>query len=250
MGSDQSSWTPYNYKDCSLGMCSIYCPQFCYFIFPQPPPPDSASTSPFTPLIIAVIGVLVSAFVLVSYYTIVTRYCTRARSGDAEYPPAGNQWQSAAAAIGLEEAAIRSIAVRRYRRAEGLIEAAECAVCLSEFEEEERLRLLPKCGHAFHVPCIDAWLKSHSNCPLCRAAVVAASPPVDSDPCELREVIVVVEEEEQEVPKSPNRNAEEENGARRMRRSVSLGDVRVSKGDFGDDLGRNRCRSSRGLNFA
>ncbi|KAL1540033.1 RING-type E3 ubiquitin transferase [Salvia divinorum] len=241
MGSDQSSWTPYNYKDCSLGMCSIYCPQSCYFIFPPPPPPESVSGSPFTPLIIAVIGVLASAFVLVSYYTVVTRYCTRARSAS---PPAAGQWQ--AEASGLEEAAIRSIAVFRYRRAEGLVEAAECAVCLSEFEEEERLRLLPKCSHAFHLPCIDAWLKSHSNCPLCRAAVVAASPPVDVDSYELREVIVVVEEEQEVVGvgavKSPNQN-------RHLRRSVSLGDVRVSMGEFGEDLGRKRCRSSRGFNF-
>lgn len=51
------------------------------------------------------------------------------------------------------------------------MESSDCAVCLSEFEEEERLRLLPKCSHAFHVPCIDTWLKSHSNCPLCRAGI-------------------------------------------------------------------------------
>lgn len=44
-------------------------------------------------------------------------------------------------------------------------------MCLSEFQEEERLRMLPKCSHAFHVACIDTWLKSHSNCPLCRAEI-------------------------------------------------------------------------------
>lgn len=47
----------------------------------------------------------------------------------------------------------------------------ECAVCLSEFENEEHGRVLPKCKHAFHVECIDAWFQFHSNCPLCRASV-------------------------------------------------------------------------------
>ncbi|KAH1150402.1 hypothetical protein AAZX31_16G069900 [Glycine max] len=43
-----------------------------------------------------------------------------------------------------------------------------CAVCLEEFEEGEELRRLPECMHFFHVACIDAWLYSHSNCPVCR----------------------------------------------------------------------------------
>ncbi|VAI49637.1 unnamed protein product [Triticum turgidum subsp. durum] len=44
----------------------------------------------------------------------------------------------------------------------------ECAVCLSEFEDEDRLRLLPKCSHAFHPDCIGEWLASHVTCPVCR----------------------------------------------------------------------------------
>ncbi|CAI9105396.1 OLC1v1004307C1 [Oldenlandia corymbosa var. corymbosa] len=49
--------------------------------------------------------------------------------------------------------------------------APECAVCLSEFEDGESLRVLPGCKHSFHVECIDLWFRSHSNCPLCRAPV-------------------------------------------------------------------------------
>ncbi|XP_008235118.2 PREDICTED: RING-H2 finger protein ATL64 [Prunus mume] len=47
----------------------------------------------------------------------------------------------------------------------------ECAVCLSEFEDEEQGRVLPKCNHTFHLECIDTWFQSQSNCPLCRAPV-------------------------------------------------------------------------------
>ncbi|XP_054785858.1 RING-H2 finger protein ATL5-like [Prosopis cineraria] len=47
----------------------------------------------------------------------------------------------------------------------------ECAVCLSEFQEDEDGRLLPNCNHCFHTYCIDTWFRSHSNCPICRALV-------------------------------------------------------------------------------
>ncbi|KAJ8898607.1 hypothetical protein K2173_004220 [Erythroxylum novogranatense] len=47
----------------------------------------------------------------------------------------------------------------------------ECCVCLSEFQDSEEGRVLPKCTHAFHISCIDMWFQSHSNCPLCRQPV-------------------------------------------------------------------------------
>lgn len=58
--------------------------------------------------------------------------------------------------------------VRGLRKTEGSGDL-ECAVCLSEFGEEETLRLLPKCSHAFHPDCIDEWLATHTSCPVCRA---------------------------------------------------------------------------------
>lgn len=47
----------------------------------------------------------------------------------------------------------------------------ECAVCLSEFQQNETGRVLPKCNHGFHLECIDTWFLSNSTCPLCRAPV-------------------------------------------------------------------------------
>ncbi|XP_019462624.1 PREDICTED: E3 ubiquitin-protein ligase RING1-like isoform X2 [Lupinus angustifolius] len=73
---------------------------------------------------------------------------------------------------GLQQSLIDSITVFKYRKEEGLIDGTVCSVCLGEFEQQENLRLLPKCSHAFHIPCIDTWLRSHKNCPLCRAPVV------------------------------------------------------------------------------
>jgi hypothetical protein len=40
----------------------------------------------------------------------------------------------------------------------------ECTICLEEFKNKQILRKL-KCGHMFHIKCIDKWLKIHKNCP-------------------------------------------------------------------------------------
>ncbi|KAF5745156.1 RING-H2 finger protein ATL78-like [Tripterygium wilfordii] len=49
---------------------------------------------------------------------------------------------------------------------------SECVICLSEFTPGDRVRLLPKCNHGFHVRCIDKWLSSHSSCPTCRHCLI------------------------------------------------------------------------------
>ena len=60
-------------------------------------------------------------------------------------------------------------------------EELECVICLSGFEEGEVGRSLPKCGHVFHVECIDMWLSSHCNCPICRAPIVCGGDGVQND---------------------------------------------------------------------
>uniref|UniRef100_A0A0D9XWX7 RING-type E3 ubiquitin transferase n=1 Tax=Leersia perrieri TaxID=77586 RepID=A0A0D9XWX7_9ORYZ len=49
--------------------------------------------------------------------------------------------------------------------------ATQCVVCLAEYEEKDVLRVLPYCGHGFHVACIDIWLMNHSTCPVCRISL-------------------------------------------------------------------------------
>ncbi|GAU31733.1 hypothetical protein TSUD_215350 [Trifolium subterraneum] len=55
---------------------------------------------------------------------------------------------------------------------EGKTEELECVICLSYIEKGEIGKKLPKCGHVFHVECIDMWLNSHCNCPICRSLIV------------------------------------------------------------------------------
>ncbi|KAF3434149.1 hypothetical protein FNV43_RR25252 [Rhamnella rubrinervis] len=50
-------------------------------------------------------------------------------------------------------------------------EDAQCTVCLVEYHNDDVLRILPYCGHSFHVTCIDIWLQQHSTCPVCRISL-------------------------------------------------------------------------------
>jgi E3 ubiquitin-protein ligase ATL6/9/15/31/42/55 len=54
----------------------------------------------------------------------------------------------------------------------------ECAVCLNEFQHNDKIRLLPTCYHVFHQDCIDVWLPSHMNCPVCRSKLTPDVPDI------------------------------------------------------------------------
>ncbi|CAL9762753.1 unnamed protein product [Musa acuminata subsp. burmannicoides] len=79
-------------------------------------------------------------------------------------------------ATGFDAAAIVAALPPVVLRAGDLKEGVECAVCLSELSEGEAARLLPRCGHAFHLDCIDMWFCSHSTCPVCRSSAVLEEP--------------------------------------------------------------------------
>ncbi|KAK2412076.1 RING-H2 finger protein ATL2 [Trifolium repens] len=92
---------------------------------------------------------------------------------------------------GLDASVISSLPVFKFCP-ETHPEGVECAVCLSEFEEGETGRGLPKCNHSFHIDCIDMWFQSHSTCPLCRA-------PVEPAPVQLTRSDVVIDVSEPEL---------------------------------------------------
>ncbi|XVE79832.1 hypothetical protein DITRI_Ditri14bG0088200 [Diplodiscus trichospermus] len=61
--------------------------------------------------------------------------------------------------------------VAKSKEKHGFIAESECSICLGVFEDEEKLKVLPECNHAYHSECVDNWLFSQSSCPLCRASL-------------------------------------------------------------------------------
>lgn len=47
-----------------------------------------------------------------------------------------------------------------------------CVICLGEYEDGVRCRILSNCKHMFHQSCVDSWLVEGRDCPLCRAPVL------------------------------------------------------------------------------
>lgn len=63
---------------------------------------------------------------------------------------------------------LRSCRSRRVNNGEEVDES--CSICLAEFDKEDVVSKVSKCGHIFHMECIERWINSdHFTCPLCRS---------------------------------------------------------------------------------
>lgn len=86
-----------------------------------------------------------------------------------------------------------------------------CAVCVSEFGDNERLRSLPKCEHAFHPECIDPWLAENSTCPVCRANLSQGTESTQSTAEEVQnqnQVSITIVDENQRMDTEPRERSE------------------------------------------
>eukprot|EP00550_Attheya_septentrionalis_P001472 CAMPEP_0198291458 /NCGR_PEP_ID=MMETSP1449-20131203/8976_1 /TAXON_ID=420275 /ORGANISM="Attheya septentrionalis, Strain CCMP2084" /LENGTH=549 /DNA_ID=CAMNT_0043990099 /DNA_START=178 /DNA_END=1827 /DNA_ORIENTATION=+ len=58
-----------------------------------------------------------------------------------------------------------------------------CSICIDDFETGEKIRLLPRCRHAFHTDCIMPWLTERQGCcPLCKTLVREEDESTDETP--------------------------------------------------------------------
>lgn len=47
---------------------------------------------------------------------------------------------------------------------------SECPICKEPIKTGSIERILTRCGHDFHLTCIDRWVSSNSSCPVCRTS--------------------------------------------------------------------------------
>ncbi|KAK7271694.1 hypothetical protein RJT34_27800 [Clitoria ternatea] len=158
-------------------------------------PSSSSSTTPtpspsgtrISPAVLFIIVVLAVLFFISGLLHLLVRFLIKHPSSSASASAQTNRQQeiSTSEALqrqlqqlfhlhdsGLDQAFIDALPVFQYKEIVGLKEPFDCAVCLCEFSEKDKLRLLPMCSHAFHITCIDTWLLSNSTCPLCRGTLV------------------------------------------------------------------------------
>ncbi|THG23934.1 RING-H2 finger protein ATL29-like [Camellia sinensis] len=92
-------------------------------------------------------------------------YINHSPTGTPVGPACPNEGQ------GLDSSIIQTFPTFTYASVKDLRKekyGLECAICLSEFADDDILRLLTACCHVFHQECIDLWLASHNTCPVCR----------------------------------------------------------------------------------
>nr|POF11028.1 ring-h2 finger protein atl52 [Quercus suber] len=156
------------------------------FTQPSPPPPPLQPKSNMPMLYYGLVVIGTAALVLALYNLIIIKWCTQRNSQRQQRPNSFSEI-STSNHEGYENNLNRNLLLLssfKYKKESGLAQDQqggggggcdvvdyECAVCLSVFEEGEEVRKLPRCKHSFHALCIDMWLYSHFDCPLCRAPV-------------------------------------------------------------------------------
>ncbi|OAY46756.1 RING-H2 finger protein ATL13 [Manihot esculenta] len=154
------------------------------FLLPQPPPQPNLDSYGFnlnnkiSPSVLLIIIILAVIFFVSGLLHLLVRFLLRPPNRDADDLENVTALQGQLQQLfhlhdsGVDQSFIDTLPVFYYKAIIGLKNPFDCAVCLCEFEPEDKLRLLPKCSHAFHMECIDTWLLSHSTCPLCRGSLL------------------------------------------------------------------------------
>ncbi|GMN40576.1 hypothetical protein TIFTF001_009797 [Ficus carica] len=127
------------------------------------------SESNFDTNMVIILAALLCALICALGLNSIVRCAMRCSRRFASETP--EQTAARLAATGLKRSRLRQIPVSVYGSGTE-IPATDCPICLGEFVDGEKVRVLPKCNHGFHVRCIDTWLLSHSSCPNCRHSLL------------------------------------------------------------------------------
>lgn len=183
------------------------------------PVPSFASHQNWDPSIAAMVGALFCAFLFMGFFSVYVRHCSDSyiNTGQNQIGDASRDWPCSCSQ-GIDPQVLDSFPILVYSTINDLKirkGALECAVCLSEFKENETLRLLPKCNHVFHPCCIDAWLSSHVTCPVCREklnpnfAEAAMTVPIQLTANEMNEESSIPRDEHGDTEENQNPNVNE-----------------------------------------
>ncbi|CAL9131108.1 unnamed protein product, partial [Musa acuminata var. zebrina] len=140
---------------------------------------SSSSSSSFNPSLIIIAAILAAVCLASATIHLLLRFLSRASSSSPQlihHNPSTPSTRSSSS-DGHRLARVEALPILHFD-AVRTSSPPDCAVCLSRFRPGDQLRLLPACRHAFHSPCIDAWLLSPAaSCPLCRSPVQLPPPP-------------------------------------------------------------------------
>lgn len=100
--------------------------------------------------------------------------CSRSLTDEEREQEAAAAAARRGSGTGMKKSALRRMPVAVYGSDGVKVKETEteCPICLAEFADGEKIRVLPKCNHCFHMRCIDTWLTSHSSCPTCRRSLL------------------------------------------------------------------------------
>lgn len=62
----------------------------------------------------------------------------------------------------------------QYRQGNSVMTETRCPIGLTNFQENEDVMRIIRCGHYFNPANLQNWLINHNNCPVCRRLIVGA----------------------------------------------------------------------------
>ncbi|KAJ4820364.1 RING/U-box superfamily protein [Rhynchospora pubera] len=233
-------------------------------------PPPTHYTGGFTTATAAIFGTLIVVFFCIALFSLCfyqRNYGHDIATMRPTIPTTSGEPRQGHVQKGVDHSVLETFPIMEYAAVKKLSTVRgplECAVCLSEFADDESLRLLPGCCHVFHPDCIDQWLGNHITCPVCRADL--SNPVVTIDGAEVpsettgtgegtTECHVVIQDDASGEPsvvihtvdrftlRLPPHMIKEIEEARKYRRSVSIA------GYAYDRRGSTNGRSGRFMGF-
>uniref|UniRef100_A0ACD5W1C1 Uncharacterized protein n=1 Tax=Avena sativa TaxID=4498 RepID=A0ACD5W1C1_AVESA len=157
-----------------------------------PPPPGSGegeaqralsssggSDASFDTNMVIILAALLFALLFALGLNSLARYLIQWARMSASAEAGGGEEATASGRGGLKKRTLRSLPIEVYGACAAASAGAPaddvCAICLGEFEDGDKVRVLPRCAHEFHVRCVDTWLASHDSCPTCRDSVLSGA---------------------------------------------------------------------------